>query len=34
MFDDNQDTEGSFNIANKTLVDFCKVNTIKKDCEF
>lgn len=34
MFDDNQDTEASFNIANKTLVDFREVNTIKKDCEF
>lgn len=30
MFDDNQATEASFNIANKTLVDFFEVKTIKK----
>lgn len=30
MFDDNQANEASFNIANKTLVDFLEVNTIKK----
>lgn len=34
MFDDNQATEGSFNIVNKTLVDFREVNTIKKGYEF
>lgn len=34
MFDDNQATEASFNIANKTLVDFLEVNTIKKGYEF
>ena len=34
MFDDNQVTEGSFTIKNKTLIDFLEVNTIKKGYEF
>ena len=33
MFDDNQVTEGSFTIKNKTLIDFLEVNTIKKGYE-
>lgn len=34
MFNDNQATEGSFNTANKTLVEFREVNTIEKGYEF